>query len=92
MADADVVDFDVLGAGGEVEGEDAEGFDAGLVADLDDAGVLAGGGAVGGIAVDVGELVEDVGLGGVVGAGGWGRGGGGGRGAGLGLGVGHTGA
>ena len=36
VADADVVDLDVLGVGGEVEGDHAEGFDAGLVADFDE--------------------------------------------------------
>ena len=54
VADADVVDLDVLGAGGEVEGKDAEGFDAGLVADFDGAVECAGAGAVGCEGVDAG--------------------------------------
>ncbi len=58
VADADVVDLDVLGVGGELEGDDTEGFDAGLVADFDDAGEFAGAGAVGREGVDAVEVVE----------------------------------
>ncbi len=54
VANADVVDFDVFGAGGEVEGDDAEGFDGSLVVDGDDAGDFLGTGAVGGVAIDAG--------------------------------------
>jgi hypothetical protein len=78
VVDADVVDLDVLGAGGEVEGKNAEGFDAGLVANLDDSGDLAGAGAVGCEGVDPVEAVEDDGFAGIVGGGGAGLGGGGG--------------
>ena len=76
VADADVVDLDVLGAGGELEGEDAEGFDASLVADFDGAFEFAGAGAVRSEGVDAVQLIEDVGLAGVVGGDGfgdWGR-------------------
>ena len=77
VVDADVVDFDVLGTGGEVEGKDAEGFDAGLVADFDDARDFAGAGAVGCVGVAAAEVVEDDGLAGVVGGERCGFGGGG---------------
>jgi hypothetical protein len=75
VVDADVVDFYVFGGGGEGKGDDTEIFDGGLVANLDDAGDVAGAGAVGGVTIDASDVVEDDGLATVVGGGGGGRGG-----------------
>ena len=77
VVDSDVVDLDVLGAGGEVDVDDAEGFDSGLVTDLDDTIDFAGAGAVCCERVGAGKVVEDHGLVGIVGRKGIGFGGGG---------------